>query len=605
MELAEVGTSLRYLDDMDQGDWYEVKYDANGNVRSAKEIDFTADGALDGDAGIGNNLNRNEDEFAIDVKELNEPANATENLMEAYDTVVLSDETTVEKLTFKNGTLYTNRLATEGFAVSANVNVVLVLASKIDRNGNYDTFDDVDDSYTGYSGLEKAIRDLNADNGNGFAAGNVEVQAVIENGAATSIIINDKTPAGTLVGPTPSSEMNYAQFGAGSTIDVYAYAVTVPTSTVVRDQAVSFLQNMGYTVNGSVQTASGWRIYASAYGSGYTFNTDLNTMYKITAPDGAVYYRVDSATLSLTGLDGKYLSDVAANAKGAYVDIDANSISALGAAAYNVDAAEAVNFDITLTDDLYKVEIDSVDDTYYKDGARVDCNFPGSWVADNTTGENLPLVEGDLIVNGKDIDVTTPADGKIKVTIMHVDGTYDVVLANEGDELDNSDGLEHYFTVGAPKDGSQFFAASADKYTVTGEDVTLYDGFRKVTLTDSSITNMGTTTVDWSGEDLYTAVGGQKYAAINSDITAVVTTDSVGFTPSGADVELTASTTGSATVEGEVTTDYVAGNSTQPVVANSTTSTVTFLDGVAYGGGAVTFTFTMATADANLTISAA
>ena len=605
VELAEVGTSLRYLDDMDQGDWYEVKYDANGNVRSAKEIDFTADGALDGDAGIGNNLNRNEDEFAIDVKELNEPVNATENLMEAYDTVVLSDETTVEKLTFKNGTLYTNRLATEGFAVSANVNVVLVLASKIDRNGNYDTFDDVDDSYTGYSGLEKAIRDLNADNGNGFAAGNVEVQAVIENGAATSIIINDKTPAGTLVGPTPSSEMNYAQFGAGNTIDVYAYAVTDPTSTVVRDQAVSFLQNMGYTVNGSVQTASGWRIYASAYGSGYTFNTALNTMYKITAPDGAVYYRVASATLSLTGLDGKYLSDVAANAKGAYVDTDADSIFAVGAATYNVDAAEAVNFDITLTDDLYKVEIDGGSNTYYKDGARVDCNFPGSWVADDTTGENLPLVEGDLIVNGKDIDVTTPADGKIQVTIMHVDGTSDVVLANEGDQLDNNDGLEHYFTVGAPKDGSQFFAASADKYTVTGEDVTLYDGFRKVTLTDTSINHMGNTTVDWSGEDLYTAVGGQKYAAINSDITAVVTTDSVGFTPSSANVVLTASTTGSATVEGEVTTDYVAANSTQPVVANSTTSTVTFLNGVAYGGGAVTFTFTMATADATLTISAA
>ena len=188
---------------------------------------------------------------------------------------------------------------------------------------------------------------------------------------------------------------------------------------------------------------------------------------------------------------------------------------------------------------------------------------------------------------------------------MHVDGTSDVVLANEGDQLDNNDGLEHYFTVGAPKDGSQFFAASADKYTVTGEDVTLYDGFRKVTLTDTSINHMGNTTVDWSGEDLYTAVGGQKYAAINSDITAVVTTDSVGFTPSSGNVVLTASTTGSATVEGEVTTDYVAANSTQPVVANSTTSTVTFLNGVAYGGGAVTFTFTMATADATLTISAA
>ena len=118
------------------------------------------------------------------------------------------------------------------------------------------------------------------------------------------------------------------------------------------------------------------------------------------------------------------------------------------------------------------------------------------------------------------------------------------------------------------------------------------------------ISNMGNTTVTWSGDDLYTAIGGQRYAAMGSEVTAVVTTDTIGFAPSG-NVVLTASVTaGSATVEGEISTDYVAGNGTQPVVANAAASTVTFLNGVAYGGGAVTFTFTMANNNATLSVSA-
>ena len=174
VEISEVGDSLEWIGnaskkqgEMAQGEWFEVKYDADGNVRKVEAINFkTAD-----------------DKFVDKVVDV-------EDAVEDFDTVLLSDTTTVEKLTFKNGTLYTDRNATEGFSVSPEVKVVLALA---DKNGK--EFDDVDDSYTGYTGLEKALRDMNSQGA--FAAGTVEVSAILDNGVATSIVINDTAKAGS------------------------------------------------------------------------------------------------------------------------------------------------------------------------------------------------------------------------------------------------------------------------------------------------------------------------------------------------------------------------------------------------------------------------
>ena len=90
-------------------------------------------------------------------------------------------------LSFKNGTLYTDTARTEGFSVSPNVNVVLALAAK----NHGDAFDDVDDNYTGYTGVETALKNLDKSAGkfDGFLC------AVIEDGAATSIIFDERAGA--------------------------------------------------------------------------------------------------------------------------------------------------------------------------------------------------------------------------------------------------------------------------------------------------------------------------------------------------------------------------------------------------------------------------
>ena len=188
--LTEVGTSkydLEYLDTMVQGEWYEVKYDADGNVRKAEPVNF----AIAADKFITR---------VVDV----------EDAVNDFDTVLLADTTTVSKLTFKNGTLYTNTQATEGFSVSTSAKILLVLA---DKTGTKE-FDDVE-VYSGYTGLTKALRDMNSQGA--FTAGSVEISAILERGSAVSIVINDTNAPQTGIVDPGVPEGEYAPVSWGDT----------------------------------------------------------------------------------------------------------------------------------------------------------------------------------------------------------------------------------------------------------------------------------------------------------------------------------------------------------------------------------------------------
>ena len=188
VELTEVGDKLKYLDEMDQGKWYEVKYDADGNVRGTKHVDRNDDPAevpFNGKAGkYINNVN-----LIVDSAK-------------DEDTILLKQQFSAktDKLTFKKGSLYTSKDLTNGFAVSPDVKVVLSL-SALDKNGMITLFDDVTDGYTGYDGLEKAIRNL--DNKNNPFKGTVS--AIFEYGVATTIVISDETASAVDTGTDTTS----------------------------------------------------------------------------------------------------------------------------------------------------------------------------------------------------------------------------------------------------------------------------------------------------------------------------------------------------------------------------------------------------------------
>ena len=274
VELTEVGDTLEYLSraNMKQGEWYEVKYDADGNVRKVEDINFaTSDNTA------------NASKFISEVLDVQSSVNAN-------DTVLLADlgdhsvnAYDITALTFKNGTLYTDTNATLGFSVSPDVKVVLALA---DKNGA--EFDEVSDGYTGYNGLEKALRDLNA-NSAGFAAGTVEVSAVLENGVATSIVINDTNAKGStvIVTPGPSSEMGVTVYEDARTI--VANFVDGTSTTQMRNAIYSAMRNAGIEplyvdMSNYVAMAEG----------GYFYDLTVNTYYSITVDNNVVDYALRS-----------------------------------------------------------------------------------------------------------------------------------------------------------------------------------------------------------------------------------------------------------------------------------------------------------------------
>ena len=202
VDLREVGdgTALSVLDDeMLQNNWYELKLNADGNVKSATLIkrdaasgaaptnpphsDTTADAKLAKDYvfcyDYTNHISSGEYPKFVGLEEMVDDAIADN------DTVILfrngftaGDEDTI---TYKDGTLYVNDDDVKGFDVSPEVKTVLCLS---DGEGN--AFDDVDDSFTGYAGLERAIRNLDSN----FTG---DLSVVFEKGSAVVIIFNDTT----------------------------------------------------------------------------------------------------------------------------------------------------------------------------------------------------------------------------------------------------------------------------------------------------------------------------------------------------------------------------------------------------------------------------
>ena len=201
VELTEVDDSSAWLDTTEIGNWYEVRFNSKGDVAGLKENVLVAGGTGTRPSTEVNNIyfDFTKDRFINNMNEIVDAVNG-KNGYESSKTVLLfvdycTDNTGTHvaadsaraDLSFKNGTLYTDTAQTEGFSVSPNVNVVLALAAK----NHGDAFDDVDDNYTGYTGVETALKNLDksADKFDGFLC------AVIEDGAATSIIFDERAGA--------------------------------------------------------------------------------------------------------------------------------------------------------------------------------------------------------------------------------------------------------------------------------------------------------------------------------------------------------------------------------------------------------------------------
>ena len=251
VELREVGDSLTELYNLTVGGWYEVRYDADGNVRRvSSQITFPT-------------TYTSGDEFIGDVDNIQTAINdKSEDTLLYWQDFCNLDGTAnnLTNLSFKGNTLFIDTLgsASRGFSVSPDVNVALALADK-----DHDPFDDVDDSYTGTSGLEKALRNLDTtavdvdNDGMLDYTLNGHLSFVMEDGVITSIVLNDYTGPrnNTVSAATPNVKVVTTSPVSATVGQSVTLTVAVDPSLDNRDYGT--LSYQWYKENGTTDIAVG------------------------------------------------------------------------------------------------------------------------------------------------------------------------------------------------------------------------------------------------------------------------------------------------------------------------------------------------------------
>ena len=518
VELKEVGTNLKILDELKEGVWYEIKYDADGNVRKVDASNITG---INNYTGIP---------FAAGTKFVPEVANV-QAAVNNFDTVLLFDNGNrdtinntaddITALTYKNGTLYTNTDATKGFSVSPNVQVVLALA---DKDG--DPFDDVDDSYTGYAGLEKALKDMNA-NHEGFTAGRIELSAILKSGAATVIIINDKTPDGSVdIGDsTVNLEYKPVITQNGTVLNIKANTDD-PDGMEVYLGAWNWLVDNGYSVVSADKSSGVWSFMVTKNGNATYFTTNLTPMIKVV---------VDGTTKSFTW-NGDYFAYSRDNwATTGYFN-----------SPYKFNYTND-NGKLLIKTGYYLLTVDSNGSTgggtvnhYYKIGDALDLD--GKWYTSDATPTTSSVFTSTTGTMTKNMANTTIYDNYYKVTVSLAGKTEThYVLSGDDATFTTATFANNQYLYDA-KNNTYVEITTANEISNVSSDMDIIDsGFYKV---KSVLTVTGAPT----GMRLSGDVVGNQYIKQGETVTVKLTLNANGATAGGSDLKGTVSVDNSAVV---------------------------------------------------------
>ena len=162
--LTEVGDGLSDLGQMRQHTWYEVKFNADGNVISA-ELATTALGA-------------NEIVYDYDL---------IDDAVDVKDTVLYYSTTpqiSTEALDLTGRTLWLDTDYTQGFRVAEDVKIALIQTNNNTEKTYFDS---------GVNSLKTIVEDLNDRHAAAEDQHFYVISAIIEKGVATSVVIYDKS----------------------------------------------------------------------------------------------------------------------------------------------------------------------------------------------------------------------------------------------------------------------------------------------------------------------------------------------------------------------------------------------------------------------------
>ena len=202
--LTEKSDSLSELNKMVKGLWYQVKYDAKGNVIS---VDTAS-----------NALSAVKKEYITSFGDIETAVNDNDTvLLEMVETKTVHNALD-KKLTLKGSTLYDATSAKLGVAVDDDTNIVF-----IQKNDNKETTS----FETGVKALETALKNLNEVSKDTYS---YEFSAYIEDGIATTVVIRDLT-AGEYEGSKPATKADYTFDGLTAYVDGTTGAIKFSTAT--------------------------------------------------------------------------------------------------------------------------------------------------------------------------------------------------------------------------------------------------------------------------------------------------------------------------------------------------------------------------------------
>ena len=239
--LTEVGDGLSELKTMVQHTWYEVKFNAEGNV-----IDVSPASA-----------ELTWPNLVVDYYNLGNAIDATDDTILYYSAGGRDIDTDDLKLVGK--TLWLDGTGDHGFRVAEDVNIALIQRNNNTTKTYYES---------GVSSLKNIISDLNERH---EAVTHVyEISAIIEDGVATSLVIRDDNTA-----CDPAYKPGDWETDKRGVLDIQSlnFAVTLPnaggTGMLVTFDNKTTVSLNGAAVDVVVRTESGVKVYS---GSGIMYN---------------------------------------------------------------------------------------------------------------------------------------------------------------------------------------------------------------------------------------------------------------------------------------------------------------------------------------------
>ena len=264
-ELTYVGDSLKEIgnttttghkgDAMVGGEWYFVRYYADGTVKDAVQVPATA--------AVGSEYQR----YVV--------AGTIADAVDAIDKrdaerVLLNNADESEVPEFKNGSLYSQTDVSKGIWVSPDVNVVRIQYVDNDPFGEIEYYD-------GRDGLEDALEDLGT-----VAADSLEVSAIVEDGAAMVIVLNNTNPSITDEGEQVSGTVRVISDDADNdyATPTYYNPGKALTTAQENDLVYDMLRDAGCT---GISNSGSSFTFTKPNGREVTQTINMTQVFKVTA----------------------------------------------------------------------------------------------------------------------------------------------------------------------------------------------------------------------------------------------------------------------------------------------------------------------------------